>query len=379
MHPRPLHLSEIQARDFRNLARVDASFGERFNVVAGDNGQGKTNLLEAIYVVATSKSFRSTKMAELVAFGADLASVRATIVDDGASRVQSVGLKHGSRVVKVDDKRPPSLAAYAVKSPVVVFHPGEISLSMGASAERRRLLDRTALYVTPTSLADHDAYLRASKARQRVLEDRGPSAADLEEWESLFVRHGLALMAARRDAATLLSERARAAFSRIAAPGLELSAEYAPSAPFDEHEFRAALASRRSVDLRRGSAGVGPHRDDLLLRIGDRPVRGIASQGQHRAVTLALKSAEIDVVAGARGVRPILLLDDVSSELDRARTAALFAFLREQRGQVFLTTTRPELIDTGDDAARVDFVVRGGVLEPARGPVVRMTRDENER
>jgi DNA replication and repair protein RecF len=113
--------------------------------------------------------------------------------------------------------------------------------------------------------------------------------------------------------------------------------------------------------MRRGSAGVGPHRDELALAIDGHAVRGVASQGQHRAVTLALKSAEIEVVGQARGVRPILLLDDVSSELDRARTAALFSFLREQRGQVFLTTTRPELIDTGDDGgARRDFVVRDG-------------------
>ena len=130
--------------------------------------------------------------------------------------------------------------------------------------------------------------------------------------------------------------------------------------------FLAALANRRASDMRRGSAGVGPHRDDLSLVIDGHPVRGVASQGQHRAVTLALKSAEIEVVGQARGVRPILLLDDVSSELDRARTAALFSFLREQRGQVFLTTTRPELIDTGDDGtARQDFVVKNGVVEPS--------------
>jgi DNA replication and repair protein RecF len=108
---------------------------------------------------------------------------------------------------------------------------------------------------------------------------------------------------------------------------------------------------------------VGPHKDDLALSIGPHPVRGIASQGQHRAVVLSLKSAEIDVVGAARGVRPILLLDDVSSELDRARTASLFAFLREQHGQVFLTTTRRELIDIEPGAERRDFgVAQGGVL-----------------
>ena len=331
---------------------------------AGDNGQGKTNLLESIYVAATSKSFRTSKLGELVGFDEELASVRASFADDGETRVQSVGLRPGARLVRIDDKRPHSLAAYAVRTPIVVFHPGEMTLSMGSSAERRRLLDRTSLYMTPQSMADLDAYTRAMKERQRALETRGIHATDLGEWETLVVRHGLSVMAHRARAAELVSAKAIEAFARIAAPELMLKAAYAPSAPADEGAFLETLVARRMSDSRRGSAGVGPHRDDLALAIDGHPVRGVASQGQHRAVTLALKSAEIEVVGQARGVRPILLLDDVSSELDRTRTAALFSFLREQRGQVFLTTTRPELIDTGaDDSARRDFVVRSGVIE----------------
>jgi DNA replication and repair protein RecF len=360
---RPLLLEQLQARSFRNLARVELRFGERFNVISGDNGQGKTNLLEAVYVVATSKSFRAGRPGELVGFGAGLASVRGFVREDGEERIQSVGLEHGKRVVRIDDKRPPSLAAYAVRTPVVVFHPGEIALSMGGSAERRRLLDRTSLYLTPQSMGELDAYTRALKARQRTLEVRGEGASDLAGWETLAVRHGLAVMEHRARAAELLAEHAKQAFAKIAAPGLVLDVRYASSAPASEQEFLEALASRRTSDLRRGSAGVGPHRDELALTIDGHGVRGVASQGQHRAVTLALKSAEIDVVGHARGVRPILLLDDVSSELDRARTSALFAFLRDQRGQVFLSTTRPELIDTGEErSSRKDFEVVAGVL-----------------
>ena len=114
---------------------------------------------------------------------------------------------------------------------------------------------------------------------------------------------------------------------------------------WDEESYRRELVAARTRGRATRRRTVGPHRDDLSLELGGRPARGVASQGQHRAVVLALKPAEIEVVGTARGVRPILLLDDVSSELDRARTAALFVFLSEQRGQVFLTTTRPELID----------------------------------
>lgn len=358
----PLCIESIEVRSFRNIASADLALGRRFNVVAGDNGQGKTSLLEAMYVLATSKSFRTSKLVEVVRFGDELSSVRAKVREGTEGRVQSVGAKRGQRLVRIDEKRPPSLAAYAVRTPVVVFHPGELSLSTGPSGERRRLLDRTALYLAPGSMVDVEAFGKALKARQRTLEVRGVSASDLAPWEELCVKHGLAVMAHRSRAAALLAASAERAFARIGAPGLVLSVAYAPSAPLEASAFAELLVRNRPADLRRGSALVGPHRDDLALVLDDHPVRGIASQGQHRAVTLALKSAEIEVIAEERGVRPILLLDDVSSELDRARTAALFAFLRGQEGQVVLTTTRPELIDTGEDAERRDFVVEAGIV-----------------
>jgi DNA replication and repair protein RecF len=357
----PLRLEQLQVRSFRNIEALDVALGPRFNVVHGGNGQGKTNLLEAIYVLATSKSFRTSKLGDLISFGAELASIRGWLFERGTPRTQSVGLRRGARLVRIDDKRPPTLAAYAVRSPVVVFHPGEIALSMGASSERRRLLDRTALYLDPASMVEAESYQRAIRERQRALETRGTSAADLAPWEALCVRHGLAWMAHRGLAVERLAPRAIEAFARIADPSLKLTMAYVPTAPREEADYVAALGAKRALDLRRGSASIGPHRDDLVLRIGERPVRGVASQGQHRAVTLALKSAEMAAIAEARGVRPILLLDDVSSELDRERTAALFAFLRDQEGQVVLTTTRPEIIDTGT-GDRVDFRIERGVL-----------------
>jgi DNA replication and repair protein RecF len=364
---RSLRVEAIQIRTFRNLEPVDVAFGPRFNVIAGDNGQGKTNLLEAVYVLGTSKSFRSAKPGDVVRFESDVASVRGRLVEDDDVRTQSIGLGAGTRQARIDDKRPPTLAAYAVRSPMVVFHPGEIALSMGASAERRKLLDRASLYLAASSMGELESYTRAVRARQRTLEARGPLSPDLSAWETLCVRHGLSIMAFRGQAAELLASRAKEAFARIAASDLSLGVAYAPGAPLDAAGYHQALEDRRASDLRRGSAGVGPHRDDLALSISGRPVRGIASQGQHRAVTLALKSAEIHVIGEARGVRPILLLDDVSSELDRDRTEALFAFLRDLEGQVFLTTTRPELIATGAESSRADFSIVRGVLSRTSG------------
>src|SRR5262249_44588443 len=155
-------------------------------------------------------------------------------------------------------------------------------------------------YMAPAAMSELDSYTKALRARQRALEMRGPSGKDLSDWETLCARHGLALMEYRARAGALLSERARAAFSKIAAPDLSLAVDYAPGGPRDETTFLAELERRRPSDLKRGSAGVGPHRDDLTLAIAGRPVRGVASQGQHRAVTLALKSAEIDAIGAVR-------------------------------------------------------------------------------
>ena len=154
-------------------------------------------------------------------------------------------------------------------------------------------------------------------------------------------------------------------FRELAAPGLELLAEYAPGGTDDVDLFRRELASRREKDRTRGAATFGPHRDDLLLTLDGHVAREVASQGQHRTITLAIKLAELSAISKARGVFPVLLLDDISSELDRDRMAALLAFLGDTRGQIFVTTTRPELIVTPGLAApdRRDLRVVAGALE----------------
>ncbi len=369
---RALVLERVSVRALRNLAHVDFTPGPRFNVISGDNGQGKTSLLEAIYLGATSRSFRTSRIAELIAHGESIGSSKLVVGQDEGTHEQSVGLSAagGARQARIEGKRPPSLAAFAARTPVVVFHPGEVALSTGSSSERRRLLDRVVLHTAFSKMDDLAAYTRAMRERQQALEARGDRATDLEEWETLMVRHGSAVCAARAEAAARIAEVAQIAFDRIAAPGLNLQVRYLTNAPTDLRAYADVLASSRTRDRIRKSAAIGPQRDDLMLEVDGHSARHVASQGQHRALVLALKAAEIDVIAHARGVRPILLLDDVSSELDRSRTVALISFLGEQRGQVFLTTTRPELIESdglGGASERHDFRVERGVLVSASG------------
>lgn len=344
--PPPLWLARLEVRDVRNIERLELEPSRRLTVLTGPNGQGKTSVLEAIYLAATSKSFRTPRLDELVRHGERAGRVRAVFREGGSAvgREQIVGVEGARRSVKLDGKRPPSLGHFAVKSPVVCFHARELELTSGPAGARRLLLDRLALFVDPLSGDDRSRYQRALRARQRALEKRGVGGADVAVFEALCVRHGAALTRARKRAAEGLVEGLRPALDRLA-PGLEIEAAYEPGGSADEGEAAAALEARRGTDAVRGSAGFGPHRDELALVLGGRPLRAVASQGQHRAVTLGLKVAELWALAAARGLWPVLLLDDLSSELDEEKTRALLLLLHETEGQIFVTTTRPGLLD----------------------------------
>jgi DNA replication and repair protein RecF len=203
-----------------------------------------------------------------------------------------------------------------------------------------------------------------------VLESRGTAAPDLDAFEQLMGVHGAATMRARAEAARRLLGPLGDAFARITRERLRLEARYEPGGPDEPEALAAALAARRDRDRARGSAGVGPQRDELALELEGHGARAGASQGEHRAITLALKLAELACIADARGVFPVLLLDDVSSELDPERTAALFEVLHETPAQIFLTTTRPELIRTPgiEPGERRDFAVDAGAIRPVEPP-----------
>jgi DNA replication and repair protein RecF len=365
----------LEVVGFRNLAAQTISLTPRFNVVAGENGQGKTNLLEAIYLVCTSRSFRTPNLGELPAHDRGASMVRASIVDgrdlvgdaEPPAREQRLDIVDGRRAAKIDGKRPKSLAAFALATPVVLFEPASLALSQGAAGERRKLLDRVAVHLAARSggaaqlLADAEGYRRAHLQRRRALEI-GADARTVVAYEALMASHGCRITRARAAAAEAIGARTIAAFEAIARTHLALTVRYASRGADDEAAFAELLATRRMDDARRGTATSGPHLDDLALGLAGRPARQVASQGQHRALVLALKTAELEAIASAREVAPILLLDDVSSELDPTRNAALFSFLHAQVGQVVLTTTRPELIEI--DRGRNDFFVRDGVIEP---------------
>jgi DNA replication and repair protein RecF len=244
---------------------------------------------------------------------------------------------------------------------MVLFHPGHMALVQGGPDARRRFIDRALYQADRIYPAEHRAYLRALANRNRLLKAEAKDGRALEAFEAQLVTHGARIIAARERFVTALAPLFAAALeevSREAGGGIA----YAPNAR-DEGALAARLEAGRAGDLARGFTAAGPHADDLEFQVKGRSARRFASQGQQRTAVLAAKIAETRALAAATGRTPLLLLDDVSSELDDARNASLLGFLDGVGGQVFITTTHPKHVIVAGD--RVDFAMEGGAVRRA--------------
>lgn len=354
----------FELRAFRNLTHAHMEPAPRFNLIHGNNGHGKTSLIEALYVACTTKSFRTSRLTDAVQSGATGASIQAVVETLGTRRqlAAKVGLR--GRSFQLDGKRPRRSIDYARATPVIAFHPGDLSLASGPASFRRGLLDRVLVHEDPGAAEARLDYQKAVRVRQRILAERGSGARELDAYEELIAGHGARLSHGRERAARQMAESAVTAFARMVSARLELRVEFEPGGTTDLARFRTELRTRRQRDSARGAATFGPHRDELSLWLEGRLIRSHASQGQQRLTTLALKFAELTLVREATGVEPLLLLDDVSSELDSERTDALFSFLADTRSQIFVTTTRPDLFSSilaGSDE-RANFAVEEGLI-----------------
>ncbi len=375
-----MRLLSLSLRDFRNVreARIDPS--TRATVLVGPNGQGKTNLLEALFLLCTLKPLRATRLAELVRFGAERARVEGEFDGSGGARTVAVEIGPEGRTAFLDGKPLASsdrLDAFFDGRAAVCFSPDDLLLVKGGPDQRRRFLDRAAFNRWPAVLSEAREYLRALRERNAALRH---APADVEEsFREPLVRSGARLVARRLALVAELAPRMEEAFSEISGPEASSARlAYRPAAgiPVEgtEEEIAArlafALAQRIGRDREKGYTSAGPHMDDLTLALGGRGARPYGSQGQQRALVLALKIAEIENLRDKQGRPPLLLLDDVSSELDPEKNGHLLRHLAALPGQAFLTTTDRRLLEPAAGEGAVFYRVREGTFERDLLPVI---------
>ena len=358
-----MRLKRLSLRNHRNYPELDLSPGPNVNVFIGANGQGKTNLLEAVAMLALSSSPRARRESELIGPIAPGSRVEAEVESSGLTRELAIALhvegERVRRVIEVDGARRRAFDLPGTFR-VTLFWPDDLGLVKAGPELRRRFLNQMLVQVEP-------GYARALAGLRRVLEQRnsllkriaaGEGGEDtLDAWDEELVRVGSEIVDARAKAVALLEPVAAACHRQIAA-GEALEIRYLGPA----ENLAEAVHNSRAEDLRRGTTSVGPHRDDLLVLLDGQEARSFGSQGQQRTAVVSLKLAEAALVEGRTGERPVLLLDDVLSELDGERRAALLNQVAGG-GQVVITSVEagpfpPELI-----ARAMVWTVEAGTIQ----------------
>lgn len=355
-----MRLSALGLRDFRNLGSQDLEIPPEGVAIIGDNAQGKSNLLEAIYYLETFRSFRGARDDQLVAFGEDVFRIAGSM-QAGAGResrseeVAAAFQRRGRRKkVTLDGSEPDRLGEALGRLAAVIFSPADVELVSGGPVERRRFLDIVLSLNEEGYLAALQDYKRVLSRRNAALKD-GQSGAAVGAWDPGLVRAGAQVMRARHCWIARQSDAFGAYYARVADEG-DARMEYRPNIRFGadasvesiESSFREALTTSCERERRLGSTLVGPHRDDLLLRLdreaaGGLDLREYGSGGQRRTAALALRLVEASTIREARGRRPLILLDDVFAELDAGRSERVLHMMEaEETGQVVLTAPRDD-------------------------------------
>ena len=371
-----MHLRRLAVADFRSWERAELDLEPGVSVLVGPNGVGKTNLVEAVGYLATLGSHRVAGDAPLVRRGAERAVARATVVHEGRELTVELEIAPGranrARVNRAPVARPRDVLGILR---TVLFAPEDLALVRGDPAERRRFLDDLLVARRPRFAAVRADYDRVLKQRSALLKTAraggGTDLRTLDVWDGHLARHGAALLAGRLELVAGLAAPATEAFAEVAPSSAPIALVYRSSpdglltADADALEplLLDALTRVRRQEVERGVCLVGPHRDDLELRLGDGPAKGYASHGESWALALALRLASYRLLC-ADGVEPVLILDDVFAELDDRRRRAL-AGVAARAEQVLVTAAVADDVPAGLGGVR--FAVSGGRIERVVG------------
>lgn len=334
-----MHLAHLRLRDFRNYARLDADFSPGFHLLLGNNAQGKTNILEAIYLMATLRSFRGVGGAQMIRHGQTGYFVGGRAVSRARHEIKLYWSLR-ERKLSLDAQPVRKLTDYLGVLRVVVFCTEDLQLVKGTARSRRRFMDLLLTQTHSSYLPLLQRYTRALRSRNALLKQRIVDEAALDSFSQEAVRLGGEIVQFRHQLAPRISPLARLAYRRISSDAEELRLEYQPSVKKD---FAVELAQSRARERTYRTTLIGPHRDEVQLLLNERLAAQFGSEGQKRTLAIALKMAQAEYLTGLQGSPPILLMDDIMGELDSSRRSGLLPLIErahQASGQVFMTCTQ---------------------------------------
>jgi DNA replication and repair protein RecF len=367
-----LLLKSLHVRNWRNFVEAGVEFRSRLSVFFGQNGQGKSNLLEAACFLVGFRSFRSMSLAEVIRWGSPAAHVDAQMVLGGLDRELAAELSLGRRRTSLDGKTVRRDSSSLQGAGIVLFTPGDLLLPKGPASERRRAVDRAVFGVCRPYFQEATDFEKALKARNGLLRRGEFGEALLDSYDETLARVGARIVERRRDVVRALAPLFAEVFAEIHG-GLTASIRYRSAPTVEraagekevEEALRAGLLAQRGNDVRKGFTGFGPQTDDLEMLLGEHPAKEHGSQGQLRSLVLALKIAELRQASERNREAPVLLLDDVASELDEDRRKRLFRAIAGMECQTLITVTEPGHLP--ELRERSDYCVLGGRIEPIDG------------
>ena len=359
-----MNIRSIELKNFRNYENLEISFDEGTNILFGNNAQGKTNILEAAYMSGTTKSHKGSRDREMIRFGEEEAHLKTVVVRGGREYQIDMHLKKNRAKGIAIDKIPIKKASelFGILN-IVFFSPEDLNIIKNGPVERRRFLDSELCQLDRIYLADLTNYNKILAQRNKLLKDMiyRPSLSDtLPVWDMQLIETGKKIIRRRKQFVDELREIVSDIHYRISGGKEELFLKYEPN--IDDIFFEDELSRAKEKDKKLCQTSVGPHRDDLLFSIGDVDIRKYGSQGQQRTSALSLKLSEIELVRKSISDTPVLLLDDVLSELDSSRQNYLLNNISDTQ-TIITCTGLDEFVRNRFTVNRVFEVIAGHVYE----------------
>ena len=357
-------IKSLELMNFRNYEFLDLKFSEGTNILYGDNAQGKTNVLEAIYLSATTKSHKGSKDKDIVGFDKEEAHIRTYLAKEGIEYKIDMHLrKNKSKGVAVDGQKLKKAADLLGLLNVVFFSPEDLSIIKNGPAERRRFVDMELCQLDKFSLYNLNHYNKIVNQRNKLLKDMyfNPQLKDtLNIWDSQLVSFGSKIIERRRMFVGQLNESIYGIHKKLSGDREELIIKYEPDVEIDD--FETILKKNQEKDIKLKQTSVGPHRDDFSFMTGNIDIRKFGSQGQQRTAALSLKLSEIEIVKKITKDTPVLLLDDVLSELDSNRQNYLLNSIGNIQ-TIITCTGLDEFVNNRFEINKVFKVVEGTIQE----------------